>query len=129
MNRKRSKAGLFLIELLIVLTVFAVCAAVCVRIFTEAHLTAAHSRDTVSALNIARNAAEQFKAQGVFEDSLYYYCANWERRHDEGDAAFAMRITYVEDAPLLSCVITVSRMTGEEIVSLPAASRRGVNDG
>jgi type II secretory pathway pseudopilin PulG len=119
-----------LIELLIVITVFSVCAAICVRIFTESHLTAARTRDASHALTLARNAAEQFKAQGLDGDAVYYYCANWEPRNGgDGDVSFVMRMTRIENESLPSCVITVSRASGDDLITLTAASREGANDG
>ena len=58
----RSRATLFLIEQLIVIAVFAICAAACVKILTSAYFTANESRDTSNAILIAENGAEVFKA-------------------------------------------------------------------
>ena len=62
MNRSRST--LFLIEQLIVIAVFALCAAACVRILADAYITANESRDLSNALLVAESGAESFKAAG-----------------------------------------------------------------
>jgi type II secretory pathway pseudopilin PulG len=58
----RSKSTLFLIEQLIVIAVFALCAAACIRILTSAYFDARDSRDIGHALIIAENCAESYKA-------------------------------------------------------------------
>ena len=64
----RSWSTLFLIEQLIVIAVFAMCAAACARILTAAHFNATDSRDIGNAILQAENGAESFKAvSGDFE--------------------------------------------------------------
>ena len=60
----RSKSTLFLIEQLIVIAVFAICAVACVSILTAAYLDANESRDVSQALLKAESGAEVFKAAG-----------------------------------------------------------------
>ena len=60
----RSRASLFLMEQLVVILVFALCAAACVRIFVDSYLMAQNSRDVRNALILAENVAECYKATG-----------------------------------------------------------------
>ena len=60
----RSKSTLFLIEQLIVIAVFAICATACVRILTNAYFYAVDSRDVSNALIVAQSGADTFKAVG-----------------------------------------------------------------
>jgi prepilin-type N-terminal cleavage/methylation domain-containing protein len=129
MDSGRSKSGLFLIELLIVIAVFAVCAAICVSLFAEAHLTAALSRDTTHAVNLARNAAEEFKATGRIEREVYYYDGEWNPVQDEDGAVFVLRMGFTADETLPTCFVTVARAAGESLISLTAAVKAGVTYG
>ena len=58
----RSRSALFLIEQLIVITVFAVCAAICSQLFVDAYITSNNARDMNYALLAAKNGAEVYKA-------------------------------------------------------------------
>jgi hypothetical protein len=66
----RSKSSLFLIEQLIVIAVFAVCAAVCVFIMTASYQMSANAVDTRYALLMAENTAEGHKAFGGDLDAV-----------------------------------------------------------
>lgn len=60
MNQR--SARLFFLELAFALLSFAICSAVCVKIFSSAHLVSQKSRDTSAAVVCAQSAAEAFKA-------------------------------------------------------------------
>ena len=60
----RSRSALFLIEQLIVIAVFAVCAAICTQLFVDAYITSNNARDMNYALLTAKNGAEAYKAFG-----------------------------------------------------------------
>ena len=64
-NRMRpTRSGLFAIELLIAVGIFALCAAICVGLFVRAEVESADSADLTRAVNEARNVAECWKASG-----------------------------------------------------------------
>lgn len=58
----RSKSPLTLIELIIMIAVFAVAAALCLRAFVWADLKSADNQERDRALIVAQTAAEQIKA-------------------------------------------------------------------
>lgn len=60
----RSGASLFLIEMILVIGFFAVAAAVCMRLFSEAHRVSVQSGDLSRAALCAQSAAEAWKACG-----------------------------------------------------------------
>jgi len=62
MANNRSKSTLFLIEQLIVVAVFAICAVACVRILTTAYFNSRDTRDISHAMIVAETVAESFKA-------------------------------------------------------------------
>ncbi|MCL2498170.1 MAG: hypothetical protein FWF06_06120 [Symbiobacteriaceae bacterium] len=55
---------MFLMEQLVVIGIFAICAATCVRIFVGSYLMATESRDLKNAIILAENISECFKAVG-----------------------------------------------------------------
>ena len=133
----RTRTSLFLMEQLAAITVFAVCAAVCAWIFTEAFYKANDARDINYALMAAKNGAEAYKAYGSPEkaaealagrayapgEAAVYYDKNW-RVCDGPDAAYVLRLTGVRGAispPL--CRLSVERAAGEEIIAFTAAAR------
>jgi len=67
---QRSKSTLFLIEQLIVVAVFAICAAACISIMVAAYFNANESRSISNALVRAESAAEVFKATSGDVDSI-----------------------------------------------------------
>jgi len=108
----RSKAGLFLIELIVVITVFSVSAAVCLRIFFMAHQLSVESRNLSHASVEVQSAADCYKsmkgdihATAEFLDGdcgpdgvLYlYYDEHWERVDVLEAASFSVSVT--ETAP------------------------------
>ena len=139
----RSKSTLFLMEQLVVIAVFAICAAVCVYILVISHLMTVDSVDTRNALLVAESAAESYKAfngdtgrvaEVLFDNNLgqffpdgvvVYYCSDW-RPASEALAAFVLRL---EKGDVVSSVqladITVSRiLTDDELVNLTVGVRR-----
>ena len=62
MSRPRSKAGLFLMEMIIVIFFFSICAAICVNIFANAKVTAEKSVTLNNAVVRSANLAEVYKS-------------------------------------------------------------------
>jgi len=142
---KRTKSTLSLIEQIIVIAVFAFCAAVCVNIIVSSYLMTVNAVDTRNALTVAESAAESFKAfegdtERVFRllgepDSGYathnvlviYYDANWQPSR-ESDASFVLRLTTVVDngsAVVFASISVIKIDDGVELISLTVAARRG----
>ena len=146
MNR-RSKSALFLMEQLIVIAVFAICATACVRILTVSYMTASQTRDMSNALLAAGAAAETYKAasgdigasadilggaSGVTEGAetlLVYYDDNW-LISSRDNAAYVLRLISAPSGEgavvLMTGELSVSKVTGtvigEEILSFPVAA-------
>ena len=141
---QRSRSTLFLIEQLIVVAVFAICSAACVRILTSAYFDARKSRDVSHAILVAESAAESFKSVsgdavkvsemlgGIPEDTgsagsiTIFYNKEWlSCNKDEAQYVFHLVIEdpYVTSGEVLACEILVERITGEELVSLSVATR------
>jgi hypothetical protein len=63
MNRHNSKSGLFLMEMIIVILFFSICAGICIRVFAAARITADHSSDLNNAVVRSTTVAEIYKAE------------------------------------------------------------------
>jgi hypothetical protein len=73
---KTSKSALFLFELMIIILVFTLAAAVCTQIFASAYDMSMESRElTMSSMN-AQTIAEEFKA-GKPDIEPLYFDRNW----------------------------------------------------
>lgn len=72
--KSHSKSGLFLLELLLTILIFSVCAGVCVLVFAQSASFAAESRDLNNAVILAQNAAENLKGgTWTLSDSETFY--------------------------------------------------------
>lgn len=60
----KSKSSLFLIEMMIVILVFAIASAVCASLFVQARLTSRLSSQLTMAVTRCQNAAEHLRAAG-----------------------------------------------------------------
>ncbi len=105
MNKQRgSKLSLFLMELIVAILFFSLSAAVCVRLFTNAHLMAERTENLSSAVMWSQNLTETFTAESgdlerisglypdayVTEDTLIlFFDNNWEVLDESlGDASY-----------------------------------------
>jgi len=143
----RSRSTLFLIEQLIVVAVFAICAAACVRIITSAYYAARDSRDVNNAIHAAESGAECFKAvagdivktvsilggevggAGDTEIAFVYYDSKWQVcAKTDADASYMMQLTGActplnnGSSLLVSGELSVTRLTGEELIAFPIAA-------
>ena len=143
--RYRSKSTLFLIEQLIVIAVFAICAAACISILAHSYFLARDSRDVSNALLVGETVAESFKAvSGDFQlaaelsggsvgdvdgsqSIVVFYDDSWQVSN-ESAAEYVLRLTQDDGAArssrLLAGELTVSRISGDELVAFPVALRR-----
>ncbi|MBD5081295.1 MAG: hypothetical protein HDT44_05965 [Ruminococcaceae bacterium] len=70
------KSNLFLMELMIALLIFAVCASVCAAIIAKASVSITESRDMSNALILAQNHAELIKSGNETEGNTFKYNAD-----------------------------------------------------
>lgn len=75
MRRTNSKTALFLMELILMILLFALSAAVCMRIFAAAQTLSDGSRELNGAVMEAENAAESFKATGGDAEAAAALCS------------------------------------------------------
>jgi len=141
---RRSGSTLFLMEQLIVVAIFAICAAACVRLLTESFFMATESRDLSNAIHAAESGAECYKAaagdisktavimgatlEGGADAAVVYYNKDW-LKCAEGEAAYKMRLTRGAPSAGASRLqlgdLSVEKLTGEVIIALTVSARGG----
>ena len=141
----RSKSTLPLIEQMIVIAIFAVCAAVCVKILVVSYLITVDAVDTRNALSVAESAAESFKAfegdtgrifdvlgeygSGRFADDTVtiFYDSSWGLTNETG-ASFVLRLSKrdaeIGDAVIFADVMVDRIDQDDQLINLAVASRR-----
>ncbi|MDR1589155.1 MAG: hypothetical protein LBS51_03070 [Oscillospiraceae bacterium] len=139
MKKSGTKTGLFLLELVIALLLFAFCAAICVQIFVGAKFRTRESEALSKSAFLASSAAELYKAYGgdldAMQDaygkshalSLYdgllnvFYDERWEETiNPVFDSQFGGRAAYiltVEDIGGAEARITVSERGGSALAA------------
>lgn len=95
--RSNRKSSLFLMELIIALMIFAVCACVCAVISAKAADNIAKSRDMSNALIIAQNHAELIKSGKVTKSSSFFYDENLKEQAEEKNSAYSAILTLSEN--------------------------------
>ncbi|MEA4815620.1 MAG: hypothetical protein VB120_02030 [Lachnospiraceae bacterium] len=101
-----SKTGLFLIELIAMILLFALCSAVCMRIFSSAKTLSDDSRALSNSSLVAQSAAECFKATGSLDETadimegelkdgrvLVFYDKDWQNTENLENARFYLDIS------------------------------------
>ena len=134
----RSKSGLFLMELIIVITFFAVAGAVCMQLFAAAHRLSTRSIGMQMAVISAQSAAESFKAAGgdmdlmasllggTFEGDLLVlgFDENWVPA--SADIRFEMVVeTDTAVIPAVAIISVSDRLLDEELYKLTVKSYLG----
>lgn len=130
--KSRSKSSLFLMELIIVLMFFSLCAATCMQIFANAKVKTDYSRDLTNAAFVAESVAEVYKAldgdleataskcdgeavsDGVIE---IYYDKDWNPTAQDG-AVYVMTVTETETEDIEKAFIEVDDVEGENIFDI-----------
>lgn len=117
---RKSKAALFLMELLIVLLFFSIACGVCLQLFAYAHLTNKNSKALSDANAIFTNVAEKFYSSDEYSDieqtSIYYDYHLQECTKEY--ASFIVSISTSSNENITTCHISIrDTETGSEYVS------------
>lgn len=135
----RSKTPLLLMEQLVMVLVFALAAAVCVRAFVLSDQLSRNNRTLDRAVLTAETAAELWKSGG--EEALLAcgfsseegglscaYDADWTPEADEAHAAYRVRVQQTESKlpGLETAEITVSATSAQAPLFALMAARQGV---
>lgn len=119
---KHRKSGLFLLEIMLTLLIFAVCALICVLIFAKASISSAHSRDMNNAVLLAQNEIETAKASLNAQGALRYFDDELSEV-SEDEAVYSVEVSVqAEREAITPFVVTVVRLsTGEELAKITSA--------
>ena len=136
-NRALSGSGMFLIELLIGLLIFAIASAICLRIFVAANHISTGSVELNHAVVAAQNSAECFKSTGgdmpetagllggdLSEGDTaltLYFDADWNKVALAGNGYFAEIRQVSRGGGVIDGEVSVSRMSGDLIFSIPVS--------
>lgn len=129
----RSKSGLFLMELTIVILFFAITSAVCMQIFTTAKVKSDHSSNLSNAVLVAESVAESYKSYNgdmksvskyfnstlVEKTVMIYYDKNWKAVKSKDDSSFVLILTQLENKDgKTNAKINISQVGGKIIYTL-----------
>lgn len=132
----RNKSILVLIEHMVMLLVFALAAAVCLRMFALSGKLSRTYEATDRAVLAAQNAAELIKKDGIGgfaeltgakadgEDTwTVFYDENWETASEE-NGKYVLRVSGTDTSEyLFRAEVVVFTDTGEELFRLPVAGQ------
>ncbi len=121
----RSKAPLVLMEQLIMVLVFAIAAALCLRVFVGSGNLSQRYANTDMAVQVAQTEAERLKHNKVgFSGGKWAipYDENWQLATEAKNAAYYLYVTCSQTTPYLAQAhISVCTADGEELFVLPVA--------
>ena len=134
----RSNSSLFLIELIIALLFFSVCAAICVNIFARSALLAKNARESENAVLLAENAAAAYKSAGGDMSKtaallggscdLGSVSASYDENFAaaESDVVYSLTIIPTDDSTYYAgACITVCGSSGGELFSMSVGAMGG----
>ena len=115
---KTSKSAVFLFELMIIILVFTIAAAICTSIFANAFNMSKESKNlTMSSIN-AQTVAERFKS-GEDDVETQYFDSDW-KVSSESDATYFVKLEKdaSEEPSMRAASVTVYNKKGESIYSI-----------
>ncbi|MDR3305210.1 MAG: hypothetical protein LBS85_04145 [Clostridiales Family XIII bacterium] len=112
---RTSKSAVFLFELMIIILVFTLAAAICTQIFAQSFVTSTTSHElTMSSIN-AQTVAEQFKAGADDIDPLYFD-EDWQKT-DAAGAVYTVSLEGQAGSPgMRDAYVAVSKAGGGESI-------------
>lgn len=107
---RKSKAALFLMELLIVLLFFSIACGICVQLFTYAHLTNKQSKEYSNSNVIFTNIAEEFYHGNRFDDNTNQTLSfdSYLVECDDNHATYVANISFENKDNMSICHIEVT---------------------
>lgn len=135
MNKKNSSgAGMFMMEMIVAVFFFILCASACILVFVKADSLSRLAKDTNNGVVVAESVAEVWKAEGIsglelrfhaqgdHNQMLIFWDREWKAIIDETAAEYLAEISWEEEDGLETAQIVVRRTDGEkELFSMTAA--------
>ena len=104
-QRHNNTSSLFLLELILSVLFFSVASALCIQIFTKAHLMSQDARDLNFAVNEVSSMAEQM-SDGTLQDAAAYYNSSYASC-EKADAVYVLTVHYEPEDTLLKAHISM----------------------
>lgn len=104
-QRHNNTSSLFLLELILAVLFFSVASALCIKIFTKAHLMSQDARDLNFAVNEVSSMAEQMPADSL-QDAAAYYDSSYASC-EKADAVYVLTVHYEPEDTLLKAHISM----------------------
>lgn len=133
MNRKSGTgSGLFLMEMIMVVCFFLICASVCILVFVKSNQMSRLAMDTNQSVIMSESLAESFKV-GKLEDTVVsmrgvmtgndnyevYWDSSWECAEKNGEDAYRAEVSLSEDSQMQEARIVIVRIEdGKELNEL-----------
>ena len=102
-QRHNNTSSLFLLELILAVLFFSVASALCIQIFTKAHLMSQDARDLNFAVNEVSSMAEQMPDDSL-QDAAAYYDSSYASC-EKADAVYVLTVHYEPEDTLLKAHI------------------------
>ena len=104
-QRHNNTSSLFLLELILAVLFFSVASALCIQIFTKAHLMSQDARDLNFAVNEVSSMAEQMPDDSL-QDTAAYYDSSYASC-EKADAVYVLTVHYEPEDTLLKAHISM----------------------
>ena len=104
-QRHTNTSSLFLLELILAVLFFSVASALCIQIFTKAHLMSQDARDLNFAVNEVSSMAEQMPDDSL-QDAAAYYDSSYASC-EKADAVYVLTVHYEPEDTLLKAHISM----------------------
>lgn len=121
-GKRDSGTAMFLMEMIVVVCFFILCASVCILAFVKANHLSCLSKDTNNASLAAESVAEIWKAEDVRgleirfflskdgESGVIYWDGQWNPVEDEKAADYRARIGLTREGPVEEAQIQIRRL-------------------
>ena len=104
-QRHNNTSSLFLLELILAVLFFSVASALCIQIFTKAHLMSQDARELNFAVNEVSSMAEQMPDDSL-QDAAAYYDSSYASC-EKADAVYVLTVHYEPEDTLLKAHISM----------------------
>ena len=104
-QRHNNTSSLFLLELILAVLFFSVASALCIQIFTKAHLMSQDARDLNFAVNEVSSMAEQMPDDSL-QNAAAYYDSSYASC-EKADAVYVLTVHYEPEDTLLKAHISM----------------------
>ena len=104
-QRHNNTSSLFFLELILAVLFFSVASALCIQIFTKAHLMSQDARDLNFAVNEVSSMAEQMPDDSL-QDAAAYYDSSYASCK-KADAVYVLTVHYEPEDTLLKAHISM----------------------